>query len=227
MGLETVKQAFECAKNQREKAIREMYAFQVNFTNQEFKDLFLLRAELAMIEHRTPGQFTVDDDNRDALSMLYYYASRTHTELINPNIGIIMAGKYGCGKSIVMSGFCKVLYDLGIVDQKIEEVHAIALSEMIKADGILPWALKPLLIQDMGTEEPVINAYGTKINPIGNLLAVRAEYGSLTFGSTNKKWSSLNDHYSEYVGTRAKEHVNFIHMKGGSRRKDFRNPEIL
>ena len=154
---------------------------------------------------------------------MYYYAIRTREDLINPTIGIILTGKFGCGKSIMMSAFVKVLNDLVMPDEKIEEVHAIALSEMIKAEGILPWSKKPLLIQDMGMEEPVVNAYGNKFNPIGNLLAVRAEYGALTFGSTNKKWQSLNDHYSTYVGNRAKEHVNFIHLKGESRRNDFVN----
>lgn len=219
--LEDIKTAFERAKNQREKAKRELYTFQVDFTGEEFRQLFIMRAELAMIEHRTPGEFFVDDKNRDTLSLLYYYATRSHAELINPTIGIILTGRFGCGKSILMSAFCKVLNDLKFTEQKIEEVHAIALSEMIKNDGVLPWAKKPLLIQDMGMEEPTINVYGTKMNTIGNLIAVRAEYGALTFGTTNKKWTSLNDHYSEYVGTRAKEHVNFVHLKGESRRKDF------
>ena len=67
----------------------------------------------------------------------------------------------------------------------------------------------------MGMEEPIVNHYGNKFNPIGNLMAVRAEYGALTFGSTNQKWSSLEDHYSAYVGTRAKEHINFIHLPKG------------
>ena len=225
--LEDIKQAINTAKNQRNAAARKMASFRSDFTGEEFKQLFIHRAELAMIEHRTPGTFVVDDFNRPTLNLMFYYAIRTHTDLINPTIGVILTGKYGCGKSIMMSAFCKVLNDLVLTDTKIEEVHSIALSEMIKAEGILPWAKKPLLIQDMGMEEPIVNHYGNKFNPIGNLMAVRAEYGALTFGSTNQKWSSLEDHYSAYVGTRAKEHVNFIHLKGESRRADFRDPKAI
>lgn len=222
---EELKTVLDRAKQQTVKAARDIYNFRASFTGEDFKELFIHRAELAMIEHRTPGKFEIDDNNRDTLNLMFYYTVRTHPELINPNIGVILTGKFGCGKSIMMSAFCKVLNDLILTDEKIEEVHAIALSEMIKSDGILPWAKKPLLIQDMGMEEPVVNSYGNKFNPIGNLLAVRAEYGALTFGSTNKKWQSLNDHYSNYVGNRAKEHVNFIPLKGESRRKDFVNKE--
>ena len=209
--LEDIKQAITTANLQRNKAAHKLATFRADFTGDEFKELFILRAELAMIEHRTPGTFTIDDFNRETLNLMFYYAIRTHTELINPTIGVILTGKFGCGKSIMMSAFCKVLNDLVLIDSKIEEIHAIALSEMIKAEGILPWAKKPLLIQDMGMEEPIVNHYGNKFNPI----------------STNQKWSSLEDHYSAYVGTRAKEHVNFIHLKGESRRADFRDPKAI
>lgn len=224
---ETFKDAFKRANWQLMKAMQQTEKKIQSFTGEEFKQLFIQRANLAMIEHGTPGTFEVDDNNREALNLLYYHATGTKPELINGNIGIILTGKFGSGKSIMMAAYCKVLFDLNIVEQRIEEIHAMALSEMIKNEGILPWAKKPLLIQDMGMEEAVLNVYGTKINPIGNLLAVRAEYGSLTFGSTNKKWKSLTEHYSEYVGARAKEMVNFIPLKGDSRRNNYIKKEAL
>lgn len=224
---ELFKDAFKRANFQLMKAMQNTEKKVQSFSGEEFKELFIRRANLAMIEHGTPGAFKVDDNNREALNMLYYHATGRQPELVKSNIGIILTGKYGSGKSIMMSAYCKVLFDLKIVDQRIDEIHAIALSEMIKNEGILPWAKKPLLIQDMGMEEAVLNVYGTKINPIGNLLAVRAEYGSLTFGSTNKKWNSLTEHYSEYVGARAKEMVNFIPLKGDSRRKNYVKKEAL
>ena len=224
---ESFKQAFARANTQLRNAANALHKECPPFTGPEFKNLFIMRANLAMIEHRTPGIFKIDDDNREALYKLFYHAQKSKPELINPNIGIILTGPFGSGKSIMMAAYCKVLFDLGIVENRIEEVHAMALSELIKRDGVLPWSRKPLLIQDMGMEESVLNVYGTKINPIGNLLAVRAEYGALTFGSTNKKWVSLTDHYSEYVGERAKEHVNFIPLTGASRRNNFINKDAL
>lgn len=192
------------------------------FTGEQFRELFILRAELAMFEHRTPGKFLIDDDNRETLNLMYYYATRTNQHMINPNAGIILAGKYGCGKSIMMSAFCKVLTDLVLPPtEKVEEIHAIALGEMIKKNGVLAYARKPLLIQDIGKEENIQNNYGTKMNPIGNLLAIRAEYGSLTFGTTNFNWNSLEEHYSDYITNRMREHVTILRLKGESRRKDF------
>lgn len=227
MGLEDIKLAYEKAIRDRDRAFSKLMETRNELTRDDFERLLIQRGNLAMIEHRTLSKFIIDDDNREVVDLLYAYITHTDKEKINPTIGIVVTGAFGCGKSILMSAFCKVLNDLGIIAEEIQEIHAMALSEMIKADGILPWAKKPLLIQDMCMEENVINAFGTKINPIGNLLAVRAEYGSLTFGSANKKWASFEKHYSEYIGTRSKEHVNFIYLKGESRRKDFRKPETM
>lgn len=219
MALEIIEKAIELAKKQQLRAIDNLMRLQAEFSYDEFKTLFKVRAELAMIEHRTPGRFAIDKDNEGVLQLMYHYLIRKN-ESINPNIGMILTGKYGCGKSITISAFCKVFSDL-YPDQEVEEIHAIALSEAIKLNGVMPFARKNLLIQDLGKEENIINAYGTKMNPIGNLLAIRAEYGALTFGSTNMKWSSLDNHYTDYITNRMKEHVTFLLLPGDSRRKDF------
>ena len=227
MGLENIKNAYNQAIIDRDRAFKKLMQVRSELTLEDFETLLIQRGNLALIEHRTLRKFIIDTDNREIIDLLYSYITHNNTEAINPTIGVVVTGDFGCGKSILMSAFCKVLNDLDVSQEPIEEVHAIALSEMIKADGILPWAKKPLLIQDMCMEEKIINSFGTKINPIGNLLAVRAEYGSLTFGTANKKWENFEKHYSEYIGTRAKEHFNFIFLPGASRRKDYRSPETI
>lgn len=222
MALEIIELALQRAERERNNALAKMTRIENEFTGEEFKQLFIKRAEMAMIEHRTPGKFIIDESNKGILNLMFYYATRTNVDMINPTIGIVLAGKYGCGKSIMMSAFCKVLTDLVLPPtEKVEEIHAMALAEMIKKNGVMPYARKPLLIQDLGKEENIHNNYGTKMNPIGNLLAIRAEYGSLTFATTNYVWKSLDDHYTEYITTRMREHVTFLVLPGESRRKDF------
>lgn len=45
--LEDIKQAINTAKNQRNAAARKMASFRSDFTGEEFKELFIQRAELA------------------------------------------------------------------------------------------------------------------------------------------------------------------------------------
>ena len=121
----------------------------------------------------------------------------------------------------MISALCKVLFDLEIIKEPALEIHAIELAEEIRIKGVIPFARIPLLIQDMGKENNNQNAWGTKINPISNLLALRAEYGSMTFGSTNMTEKMLEDQYEEFISKRFYEHVNRIFLHGTSRRPDY------
>ena len=75
---------------------------------------------------------------------MFYYAF-AHTELINPTIGVITYRKN--------NGLWKINYDVGILqrcltilvltDSKKIEGDSCHCPEMIKAEGILPWAKAP------------------------------------------------------------------------------------
>jgi hypothetical protein len=88
-------------------------------------------------------------------------------------------------------------------------------------NGVIPYSRKPLCIQDLGKEKIEINDYGTKYKPISELLAVRAENGAFTFGSTNLITKSFGEFYDPYIGARITEHVNLIFLKGDNRRPDY------
>lgn len=209
------------ARRTLENKMRAMANRRFVFSGEEFKELFLIKAKEVMFEHKQIGEYVVDETNREVLSLLYYYAVRDHSK-INSLAGIILNGAYGCGKSVMISAFCKLLNDIKFTGQdKIEEIHAIELAEHIRLKGILAYSKKPLLIQDLGKEPNVINTFGTVINPISNLLAIRAEYGAMTFGSTNMDKQMFNDHYKEFITKRIVEHVNLVFLPGKSRRQDY------
>lgn len=215
-----IREIIEKATQDRDRAIQRISLIRRDLTPELFKELFIIRAQEVMIEHKSPGDYIVDKENREVINLLYFHATRNE-EKINPYAGIILNGSYGCGKSVIIAAYCRVLNDIGIIGEKIEEFHAVELADHIRLNGIIPYARKPLLIQDIGKEPNIVNAYGTVVNPISNLLAVRAEYGSLTFGSTNHKLSSISELYKEYIGKRIVEHVNFIFLPGKDRRPDY------
>ncbi len=215
-----IREIIENAAKQREMAMHKISLIRRDLTPDLFKELFMIRAQQIMIEHKSPGEFIVDDDNREVINLLYYHATRNEKK-INPYNGIILNGSYGCGKSVLIGAYCRVLNDIGIINEKIEEFHSVELADHIRLNGIIAYARKPLLIQDLGKEPNIVNTFGTVVNPISNLLAVRAEYGSLTFGSTNHKLSTISELYKEYIGKRIIEHVNFIFLPGRDRRPDY------
>ncbi|HEY6913204.1 MAG TPA: hypothetical protein VI413_00895 [Paludibacter sp.] len=217
-----IDELIEKAESERKREYAKIATIRQDISCEKFKHLFFIRANQTLVtDHKSLEPFVVDEFNRDVLNLLYYYAARTNPDKINSLIGIVLAGAYGCGKSVMMSAFCKVLFDLQLVREKVLEIHAIELAEEIRLKGVIPFARIPLLIQDMGKENNLLNNWGTKINPISNLLALRAEYGSLTYGSTNMDLAGIKEQYEEYISKRFDEHVNRIFLPGKSRRPDY------
>jgi hypothetical protein len=174
-----------------------------------------------MVSRKNMSEFTIDDDNREVINMFFRYIKRID-KVLNPHIGIVLNGAYGCGKSVLIEAFCMVLNDITLSEKnRIQVVHAIELAEAIKKTGVIPYSRIPLCIQDMGKETKEVNNFGTNLNPISELLAVRAEYGAMTFGSTNMDIPSFQQAYKEYISKRITEHINLVFLPGSDRRPNF------
>ena len=219
--LQLIADVITAAKKEEERVNKRILSVRETISPEDFKTLLELRANTVLAQRRSTNAFIVDNDNRPVINMLYTYITRVNCPL-NPFIGIILNGTYGCGKSVLIEAFCMVLNDLTYTESnKIEFVHAIELAEQIRNVGVIPYSKKPLLIQDLGKEKKEINHFGTLVNPISELLAIRAEYGALTFGSTNMKKTSFKDAYKEFISKRITEHVNLVLLPGEDRRRDF------
>jgi len=221
MGQQTITELIQIAKAEHQKQLQRLANTRKAVSIEDFKLLFTTRAQQAMADRKNFTKFIIDDSNRNVINLLYKYVTLQECEL-NTYIGIILNGKYGCGKSVLIETLCMVLNDLAWSEKnKIESVHAIELAEQIKKVGVIPYAHKPLLIQDLGKEKKELNDFGTKVNPISELLAIRAEYGALTFGSTNMGLASFKEAYKEFISKRITEHVNLVFLPGEDRRPDF------
>lgn len=220
--VEHINPIIEAARQQLSRQCNRVIKIRTEFSDEDFRELFVIRANQVMLEHKSLKCFEVDDDNREVLNLLYCYAVREKFDKINPLAGIVLTGAYGCGKSVMISAFCHVLNDLQFFGKEtVTEIHAIELADMIRLKGVIPFTRIPLLIQDLGKENNVVNAFGTTVNPISNLLAIRAEYGAPTFGSTNMTMEMLEKQYCEFISKRFNEHVNRIFLPGKSRRQDY------
>jgi len=221
MAQQTVTELIEIAKAEYQKQLQRLANFRKTINEDDFKTLLAVRGRQVMANRLYVGQFNIDDNNKTVIELLFKYVSRQKCEL-NPYNGIILNGTWGCGKSVLIEAFCMVLNDLNWNDKdKIESVHSVELAEQIKKVGVIPYAHKPLLIQDLGKEKKELNDFGTKVNPISELLAIRAEYGALTFGSTNMGLASFKEAYKEFISKRITEHVNLVFLPGEDRRPDF------
>ena len=219
--LQDITDIINLAKDEATRQQGRLESIRQQLNHDDFKALFTIRAQQAMLSRKNFQSFVIDDSNREVVNMLYRYIKHID-KVLNPHIGIVLNGAYGCGKSVLIEAICMVLNDITFSERnKIQIVHAIELAETIKKTGVIPYCRIPLCIQDIGKETKDVNNFGTILNPISELLAVRAEYGSMTFGSTNMDIPSFHQAYKEYISKRISEHVNLVFLPGGDRRPNF------
>lgn len=195
------------------------------FSGEEFKELFLIRANTELRKRKSYVDFVMDDDNKTLVNQLFYYMVKSELFAGDLEKGILVLGNLGSGKSIIMQTFCQVWEDLSTF--RIRSVTAKKYAQSLnnpevlrnKEGYVMDCIDGILFIDDLGKEAKKVVVYGTEICPIADLFAERYDKGRLTFATGNYTLETLKSHYGETITDRMKEMFNIIVLKGDSRRK--------
>ncbi len=191
----------------------------------QFWKLLTAYARRFLAERGHFDQFVIDDNNREIISQMYYYAIGSEKCKWNIHKGIYLAGKNGCGKTILMHSFCEVLHFIS--GKTVEMISAADLCEKIAESNFKSFATRPLFIDELGREKLEINAFGNKIRPMKELIAKRYNNGARTFFTSNFKVATLakwRDEkgeiigYGAEIGGRIREMTTIVEMPGEDRR---------
>lgn len=197
-----------------------------SMTKENFWRLLRATAQAIMARRGVYHDFIIDDNNREILRQMWLYIVGSGDCLWNIHKGIYIGGKVGCGKTLLMQSFCEILHLIS--GRTVEMIPATLLFQRIIDDGINSLAKRPLFIDELGREQLEMNAFGNKIRPIADLMALRYNNGARTFFTSNFKLSTLsrnrNDKgelvgYGQYIGDRIQEMTNIVEMPGESRRE--------
>lgn len=170
-------------------------------------------------------RFVVDDYNHKIIVDLFHWMNNTNNGSLDPNKGIFLGGKIGCGKTILMKSFLDVL--MAASGFYIPFFQASMLYTQYQAKGMESIAKCPIFIDELGREQLELYINGVRVRPIEDLIALRYEYGATTFYTSNFRIETLSQGYDDnnkkigygaYIGDRLKEMNNIIIMPGGSRR---------
>lgn len=174
--------------------------------------------------------FQLDDNNIDIIRNLYLYTIGHDKCQWNLDKGIFMGGKIGAGKTTLMKAYTKTL---GMATgYNIECFQAPSLYIHLNKYGMESLKKRPIFIDELGREQLEIYLDGARVRPIEDLVAMRYEYGALTFFTSNFKLSTLGKGfdekgkkigYGEYCAERIADMCNIVVLPGGSRRDQ--NPE--
>lgn len=205
-----------------------------SLTRQHFWSLLNATAQAIMARRGVYHTFVVDDNNREIIRQMWLYIAGSKECKWNIHKGIYIGGKVGCGKTLLMQSFCEILHLIS--GRTVEMIPATLLYERIIHDGIDQLAKRPLFIDELGREQLEITAYGNKIRPIADLMALRYNNGARTFFTSNFKLKTLSKGYNEkgelvgygqYIGERIQEMTNIVEMPGESRREKWEEDKAV
>ena len=186
--------------------------------------------------------FQVDEHNKDVICNIVYYVTRSpkfSAAGINYSFGkgLMIKGRVGCGKTILMKGLNSFLAIFHFRDDyrndfslTFESVNAYSISEYYAKQGIeilengignnrkLYLLSGGLLIDDIGAE-PIVSYYGNQSNIIAEILLRRYDRKLLTYATTNLDAAHLKKMYGDRAASRMKSMFNEMYLKGDDRRK--------
>jgi len=204
-----------------------------SLSKENFWSLLNATAQAFMAQRGVYHPFVVDEYNKEIIYQMWLYIIGSKECVWNIHKGIYIGGKVGCGKTLLMQSFCEILHMIS--GRTVEMIPATLLFQRIIDDGINSLANRPLFIDELGREQLEINAFGNKMRPIADLMALRYNNGARTFFTSNFKLSTLskgrNDKgelvgYGQYIGERIQEMTNIVEMPGESRREKWEEEKV-
>jgi len=183
---------------------------------EDFKEAFILGCEIEMIKRGIKKPFLVDDENKDVVNQLYFYAVGNTQFKGDLNKSILLSGAIGTGKTLMILSLINII-EAGS-NKIITKMHAKKMDEMIKSQEKGFYDNRPLFIDDLGREPKEANTYGNKSEPLIDLISVRYDLGAWTFATTNFNKETLTEFYGAAIVDRFNEMFNNLIITGESRR---------
>lgn len=194
-----------------------------SLTYSEFIEIFKLIASRRLADKNEFSDFIVDRDNVSGLKQLYGYLTGNKEYFKgNPFKGIILIGKIGVGKTLMMSTYIEILEKTIFKNIKIQKLHSKQIaSKLINKDfgSIARLEKAPLFIDDIGKESREVNDFGTIISPITDLFSIRYDNNAKTFATANYSKDTFKKFYGSTIADRFIEMFNVIRIDGDESRR--------
>jgi len=190
----------------------------------DFQSLFCAFGAVCLLNRNQDKNFVIDDNNEPIIKQLYYFATRNPSFAGDLNKGILLKGKYGCGKTILLETYSMlhnhIIRKFSLNYSLLLFIKSLELQEQIRKQSVNLFVRKPLIIDEFGRESKTVQDFGNITRPISELLSLRSDAGTLTHGTTNFILNTLSsdEFYGGMIGDRLRTMFNVITLQGESRR---------
>lgn len=190
----------------------------------DFQSLFCEFGTICLHNRNQAKNFVIDKNNEPMIEQLYYYITNNSTFSGDLDKGIMLQGKYGCGKTILLETYSllhnHVVRRFHLNQPLFTFIKSVELQGQITKQSASVFARRPLIIDEFGRESKMVQDYGNVSRPISELLSLRSDIAVVTHGTTNFTFATLSsdEFYGGMIGDRLKVMFNFITLNGESRR---------
>lgn len=135
--------------------------------------------------------------------------------------GVCISGPKGVGKTALIKAFAHVRNMTTPINEQTRTINAKkfeAMYKLRKEELLFEFESGPLIIDDLGTENQIINNYGSKSDPISDLLTLRYDNSALTWATSNLPEAELAKRYGPRLADRFKEMWTYVEIHGNSKR---------
>lgn len=187
----------------------------INIT--EFRAIFSYAVNTVMADENRSFEFQIDEDNREFINDVFFYLNYDARYSGDLNKGILLIGKIGSGKSILMKTMLKIIEVT--CNKFVKNIHSKMLITEIEDKGIEYFKKLPLYIDDLGKEQKEAKVYGNIFHPVEDIISLRDQQNSITFASGNYEMKTYEEFYSKHIIDRMYTMFNVHILKGESRRE--------
>ena len=218
--LESLKSRF-FDERKRSETLRFVFPFEYD----NYVELLTESANVILKRRREETLFVIDKLNEPIIKQLYLYIKLDERFSGDLQKGIMLMGKYGCGKTIIMQAWVEmynaVIHSFHIQRPLLKFLKSTELLDILKEKSVKAYSKMPLVIDEFGREPKQIMDFGNLRSPMVELLCERYDTGAWTHGTSNFTLDTLcaENQYGKMTGDRLKSMFNFIELKGESRRK--------
>jgi DNA replication protein DnaC len=180
-------------------------------------------------EHVFGKPLIQSENNLKAIKAICFFISRNdrfftelkddHGRPYRPLSGLLLRGPSGSGKTHLV----RCVENNGL--NPILTQSVLAITDQLKDQGEFKFQInghRIIYLDDVGTEEPVVNYYGTKITWFKNFIEgiyLKSKVFNHLIISTNLNWQGIGEMYGYRVESRMREMFNVIDLTGKDRRR--------